>query len=376
MPRLGDEGPFGYLDVFFQPVEFGNVAVGSTSDVELTLINTGDANVVFSLSGLAAPFSVIGGSGNLNPGQSTTRTVRFAPTGAGAASDTLNINHSGINTPINVPCSGTGVAVGTGELSFSPSSLDFGDKKIGDASAEMLVTVTNTGTVAVDITGLAHTVPFAAGATQPALPYNLAPAATVQFGVIVTPAVEGLVITANGVVITSTATGSPQDYECRVNGVLIVTAFVASGELSPLFAFANAMSVPVIKEMDPSDLDCEEIASFERIHDFQLPDSEKTLLRVGLRYEDKGPAELTLTGTVKRVQDQAGVLTQVPQTESDTVRLGTAAADDWPQVAMADLTIRGELIQIKASRAANGGPISLIDYNPKLEPMGESVEES
>ena len=74
---------------------FGDVKVGSNSTRTVTISNVGDANLVMgSLSGLAAPFSIVsnGCSGaTVAPSASCTVGVRFAPTTTGSRSDTLNI---------------------------------------------------------------------------------------------------------------------------------------------------------------------------------------------------------------------------------------------------------------------------------------------
>jgi plastocyanin len=95
-------------------VSFGNVNVGSTSDQTVTITNqaTSDATLTGNVGTLAAPFSVQSGGGafSLTPGQSTTVTVRFSPTVAGAASGTLSITHNATNqaSPTTVSLSGAG----------------------------------------------------------------------------------------------------------------------------------------------------------------------------------------------------------------------------------------------------------------------------
>lgn len=379
----GEPAPVGpWLRVRPLLPNFGDVTIGSSSQIEFTLYNAGDE--VGNIADITTdnPDYVVGAfASTINPGSSITVIVTFTPTGAGASNGTLTIESDATNNPFTVPLTGNGIAAGAKALSIDPSSWDFGSQKVAVPSAEKLFTVTNTGTVAVTVSGITFTAPFSAGATFPgAFPVVIAPAGTLIFGIIYTPATDTYELEAAGCSIASDAINNPHDISLSGTGYLIVAAYIVAGVGGLLLAFSN-----VIKLMDPNDLNCEEAAFFERIHNFHvmgdagpivLHDVEKTLLRIRFTYEDLGPAILKVSATVKRAQDVAGVLTQIPQTvnASDT-RLGTVAADEWPQIAMADLEIRHELIQIKVLREADGGKVSLIDYTPKFEPQGETVEE-
>jgi hypothetical protein len=79
----------------------------------------------FTLSGLALPLT-------LTAGQSSTFSVKFAPTTAGAVSGNATITSNGANPTLNIPVSGTGVTPGT--LSANPTSLSFGSVQVGNTS--------------------------------------------------------------------------------------------------------------------------------------------------------------------------------------------------------------------------------------------------
>src|SRR5262249_39631976 len=85
----------------------------------------------------------------LNPGQSTSFSVKFAPAATGAASGTVSITSSGSNPNLSIPLNGSGVAPGT--LSANPSSLAFGNVQTGNTGS-LSETVTNTGGATVSIT--------------------------------------------------------------------------------------------------------------------------------------------------------------------------------------------------------------------------------
>ena len=94
---------------------FGNVTVGQTPTLNLQLTNQGTTNLVIDATTItgtdAAQFSDnFNDAGNITlaAGASTTVIVTFAPTSAGSKTATLAITHSGTNTPLQVPLSGTG----------------------------------------------------------------------------------------------------------------------------------------------------------------------------------------------------------------------------------------------------------------------------
>ncbi len=96
---------------------FGSVAVGGTATNTLTIDNDGTANLVIgSLSGLAAPFSLVDdacSNQTLAPAASCTVGLRFAPTAAGGFADTLNVPSNDDSDPnVAVAVSGTGTAAG------------------------------------------------------------------------------------------------------------------------------------------------------------------------------------------------------------------------------------------------------------------------
>jgi hypothetical protein len=80
----------------------------------------------------------------LQAGGSTTLTVTFSPTSSGAKTASLAVTHSGSNSPLAVPLSGSGVAPALPNLAASPSSLSFGGVVIGQ-TASLTVQLTNIG---------------------------------------------------------------------------------------------------------------------------------------------------------------------------------------------------------------------------------------
>lgn len=115
---------------------FNSVQVGNTENLFETLTNTGGSTVTisqanvtasaFSISGLTLPTT-------LNPNQSVTFSVTFAPTSRGSSSGTLTIVSDAPNPSLGIALSGTGTAVG--QLSISPAGLSFGMVDVGSSSS-------------------------------------------------------------------------------------------------------------------------------------------------------------------------------------------------------------------------------------------------
>lgn len=141
-----------YISVSPSAANFGNVVVGNTDSLPLTVTNTGSANLTissltssgagFSASGLATPAT-------LGPGKNATVTAAFGPGSAGSHTGTISIASNSSNSPLVVSLSGTGVAP-TYQLSASSTSLNFGNVTVGSPSTQN-VTLTNTGNSNVNI---------------------------------------------------------------------------------------------------------------------------------------------------------------------------------------------------------------------------------
>jgi hypothetical protein len=94
-------------------LSFGSVTDGSSAAQGFTVTNTGNANV--AISGVAATgtgYSIVSGAGavTLSPNQSTSVSVQFAPSAAGAVSGSVKILSNATGSASSVTLSGTGVA--------------------------------------------------------------------------------------------------------------------------------------------------------------------------------------------------------------------------------------------------------------------------
>src|SRR5437899_2545959 len=119
---LSGTGVQPQLSVVPPSVSFGNVLVGSTGVQNLTLTNSGSANLTiaqgsftvagFSISGLSFPLT-------LPPGQSSTLSVHFAPTATGSVSGGIDLKSERLNSSRFVTLYAVGVHP---QLTFMPPS--------------------------------------------------------------------------------------------------------------------------------------------------------------------------------------------------------------------------------------------------------------
>jgi len=186
-------------------LDFGNVAVNSSSAQTVTLTNSGTASVTISqISVAGAAFSLKSPSLplTLETGQSTTVTATFSPASVGVASGTISVVSNAPNSPLNLSLAGTGV---TYQLTSSPSTVSFGNVTIGD-NAILPVTLTSTGTASITISQISVTGPgFTVSSLS--LPLSLDPGKSASVSVTFAPTTGG---SATGTLtVTSSATSSP-----------------------------------------------------------------------------------------------------------------------------------------------------------------------
>src|SRR5439155_1767379 len=202
---------------------FPNQTVGITSVAQFsTLTNTGTTTVTISGETITGDYALAGlgtcGT-SLAALTSCTISVNFKPTTTGTRTGTVTVTDSATGSPQKVSLSGSGVSSGTSTpvASLSPTSLSFGNQTVGTASAAHVVTLKNTGTATLTISGITHTVGnfyFGAGATCIS---TLAAGASCTFSVVFKPATTGTL--TGTVTVTDNATGSPQKVSLTGSGV-------------------------------------------------------------------------------------------------------------------------------------------------------------
>ena len=126
---------------------FPSTALGTSSNLPVTLTNTGSASLtgisVGTPTGANPTSYTVGGScssiGTLAVGANCTISVTFAPQALGSLTAMVNIMDNATSSPQTVSFSGTGVA----QTAVSPASLSFGSVAEGATSADQTVTLTN-----------------------------------------------------------------------------------------------------------------------------------------------------------------------------------------------------------------------------------------
>ncbi len=197
---------------------FGDVTVGTSKTQMFDLTNTGTVSVTviradvsgggFSIANLALP-QILG------PGQSRSFSVRFAPPSVGTASGSVSLVSDASNSPTTVSLSGNGVQASAGQLTASPTNINFGDVAVGSSSTQT-VNLLNSGNASLTISQANVTGPgfSISGLT---LPLTLAPAQTSSFSVRFAPQAPGSV--TGSVSLVSNTLNSPTGISLSGNGV-------------------------------------------------------------------------------------------------------------------------------------------------------------
>jgi Abnormal spindle-like microcephaly-assoc'd, ASPM-SPD-2-Hydin len=205
---------------------FGGLTVGTQSSVNVTLTNSGGTSVTvsqatitgagFQLSGINTPLT-------LNPSQSASFTVTFAPQTSGAASGTVTLTSNASNPALTMSLSGTGNAA-DGTLAANPSSLTFGSVTVGSKQT-LSETITNIGgsSITVSQVGTSGTGFSASGITAPLI---LTAGQSATFNVSFAPVSAGDV--SGNVTITSTATNPTLNVPLSGTGVTAVGQLTVS----------------------------------------------------------------------------------------------------------------------------------------------------
>jgi len=192
-------------------VDFLDVEVGQTSTSQVSVVNTGTANLnVTGVTVTGADAEQFAGTpaavcATLAPNASCTVSVTFTPTSEGAKSATLAIAHNAAASPTTVALTGNGVvAPPPAAVASLPTTVDFGIRRVGQTRTQN-VQVTNTGTADLEISDVTAT-ETSAGATFTATrgdcPQFLAPGRSCRLSVSYTPLAAGphtgtLTVTSN-----------------------------------------------------------------------------------------------------------------------------------------------------------------------------------
>ena len=183
---------------------FGSQSINTPSQpLPVTLTNSSTVAITVSGISTSAGFAQTNNCGStLAATSSCTINVTFTPSAAGSASGTLSVTDDAAGSPQTVSLSGMGASPG---VTFSPSSLAFGNQILNTTSQAQPVMLTNSGTATLSISGTSTSAGFAqtnnCGST-------LAATSSCTINVTFTPSAAG---SASGTFsVTDDAAGSPQ----------------------------------------------------------------------------------------------------------------------------------------------------------------------
>ena len=198
----------GNLVISSTALSFGNVVVGQTETINITLANTGGAALTLtshSISGAGFHTSGIVYPMTVGAGVSVPLAVLFAPTATGNSSGSVQFYTSGANGTVSITMTGAGVSSApSGYLSATPLTAQFQNVAVGTQNTQA-IQLTNTGGSSLTITNVATT---GNGFSASGLAANtpIAAGGTTQLTVGYLPTSAG---SSNGaVVLTSTASDS------------------------------------------------------------------------------------------------------------------------------------------------------------------------
>jgi hypothetical protein len=141
-------------------LSFGSDSVNAAKTMSLTLTSSGTAAVTVNSGAIKGTgFAIVGGTlpATLNPSQTMSLQVQFAPTATGTVTGQLTLNsNSTTGGTATVALSGTGMAPANPQLTLSASSLSFGSDTVNTAKT-LSLTLASTGTSAVTVNSAAIT---------------------------------------------------------------------------------------------------------------------------------------------------------------------------------------------------------------------------
>ncbi len=211
----GSATPSGVLSASSASLSFGTVAVGNPATQQITLTNSGNAEVNvssittrgvgYSASGIIAPAT-------LNPSQTVTLTVTLDPTSAGSTTGSITIVSTATNSTFTIPLSGSGAQAG---LTIAPASYNFGSVVDGQTKSQNF-TVTNTGAASLSISELSIA-GSAYSVSGFSAPMSITPGGSATFNVLFAPTAAGPL--TGTVSISSNAPSSPNTVALSGTGV-------------------------------------------------------------------------------------------------------------------------------------------------------------
>ncbi|MBV8569225.1 MAG: choice-of-anchor D domain-containing protein, partial [Acidobacteriaceae bacterium] len=235
IPLTGTGAVSGTATLSTSTINFPSQNVKSTSSAQNLLVtNTGNGNLSVSAISIAganpSDFSASNGcSAAIAPGAGCTISVTFLPSAPGSRVAALTLTGSASNLPQTVGLAGVGIGVPAASLSLS--SLNFGSISVRAVSASQTVSLSNSGSAVLAITGIqltgTNTNDFGMSTTCQA---SLAINSSCSISVVFAPSAGGVRTAA--VTITDSSAGSPQTVSLNGTGLLNPAASATPASIS------------------------------------------------------------------------------------------------------------------------------------------------
>lgn len=218
-----------------QALTFATQRLGTSSAAQtVTLTNSGTTTLTIASIAASGDFSQSSTCGtSLAAGSSCSMSVVFAPTADGSRSGTLTVSDGAHGSPQTVQLTGTGAS---SEATFTPAKLTFPSQAIGTPSVSRAITVTNSGTLTLNIASIAITGDYSETNTCVA---PLAAGQSCLIDVVFTPTSLGT--RSGSVTVKDDAPDSPQGVTLSGTGTTAVPAVTLS-PTSLTFAAQNTGS--------------------------------------------------------------------------------------------------------------------------------------
>ena len=172
---------------------FGNVTVGSSKTISISITNTGTTTVAFSKESLVANMYTVSGftlPSSLGAGKSMTISVKFTPSSSGTFSGYILFGSNASNAQVEYGLSGVGMSSGTVQLISTPSAANLGTVPAGTTNS-LVLQLKNTGNSTISISGATQTGSSDFRLCKLTYPLSLTPGQTTNCTVQFTPSSTG-----------------------------------------------------------------------------------------------------------------------------------------------------------------------------------------
>ncbi len=153
-PNCGSGGDSATAVLSATKLTFPKTLIGQTTDLPVTLTNTGNATLNLSSAATTGDYAVQSNTcgAQVLAGGNCTNTVAFTPTTKGSRPGILQLTDNAANNPQKVTLTGTGMSI-----ALSPTALNFGSEPVGQTTAPQTVTISNVSAASVNLTGFTIT---------------------------------------------------------------------------------------------------------------------------------------------------------------------------------------------------------------------------